>query len=73
MRRSVCWDPPMFTQPLESFFFPLSPSNVCDQMRETISFGDIFERVYMEKIIISFFFFLLLLLINAILAFFCTY
>lgn len=59
-------DSPTLTQFLSTFI--LSPSsNFCDQMRETISFGDIFEVcVYMEKIIFF-------LLINAILAFFSVH
>lgn len=54
-----------------STFIPSPSSNFCDQMRATMSFGDIFEVcVYMEKIILFFFFSVDKCYIGF---FFCTY
>lgn len=49
----LCWDPQMFNHAVHLFHYASLSSNFCDQMRETISFENIFElwRVYMEKII----------------------
>lgn len=71
-RVMLCWDPQMFRVRLHSSHYASLSSNFCDQIRETISFGNIFELwyVYMEKLFQFNFF---LLLTNAILAFFSVH